>query len=136
MAEAFAFELVSPERLVAKGEAHAVVLPGADGYLTVMARHAPLMSLVKPGVVEAQMANGEKLRMFVRGGFADVSPEGLSVLAEFAVPLAELSAEALDQQIKDAEEDLADADSEQKREKARVALQQLHDAREAVRRAR
>ena len=100
MAEAFAFELVSPERLVAKGEAHAVVLPGADGYLTVMARHAPLMSLVKPGVVEAQMANGEKLRMFVRGGFADVSPEGLSVLAEFAVPLSELSAEALDQLFK------------------------------------
>lgn len=136
MAEPFAFELVSPEKRLLAGEATEVVVPGSDGYFTVMARHAPLMSTVRPGVVDVKMADGATQQLFVRGGFADVSTEGFTLLAEYAVPLAELSQEDLDSQIKDAEEDVADADTDEKREAAATALSQLREARDAIRAAR
>lgn len=132
MAEPFAFELVSPEKRLLAGEATEVVVPGSDGYFTVMARHAPLMSTVRPGVVDVKMADGQLNQLFVRGGFADVSTEGFTLLAEYAVPLAELSQEDLDGQIRNAEEDLADADTDEKREKASLMLNQLREAREAI----
>ncbi|MEZ5871330.1 MAG: F0F1 ATP synthase subunit epsilon [Nitratireductor sp.] len=132
MAQAFTFELVSPEKLVLSGEAMQVVVPGSDGYFTVMANHAPLMSSVRPGVVDVQLADGGLTQIFVRGGFADVSPAGLTLLAEYAVPLKDLAADDLDAQIRNAEEDLADADSDSKREKTALALNQLKEARDAI----
>ena len=96
MAEPFSFELVSPEALVLSGEASEVVVPGTAGYFTVLANHAPFMSTVKPGVVEVQMADGEKSQIFVRGGFADVSPDGLTLLAEQAISLADFDMNELE----------------------------------------
>ncbi|GIL00562.1 MAG: ATP synthase epsilon chain [Alphaproteobacteria bacterium] len=132
MAEPFAFEIVSPERRLLAGEATEVVVPGGDGYFTVMAGHAPVMSTVKPGVVDVKMADGELRQFFVRGGFADVAPSGFTLLAEQAVALADLAAEDIEGHIRNAEEDLADADTDEKRDKARQTLSQLREVRDAL----
>ena len=105
MADSFAFELVSPEALVLSGDASEVIVPGTEGYFTVLANHAPVMSTVKPGVVEVKMADGGSQKIFVRGGFADVSPSGLTLLAEHAVSLEDFNMEDLEQQIRNAQED-------------------------------
>ena len=131
MAEAFAFELVSPEALVLSGDAHEVVVPGNEGYFTVLANHAPFLSSVKPGVVDVVMADGEKSQIFVRGGFADVSPSGFTLLAEQAVALSEFDMAELEQNIQDAREDVNDAEGE-KKAVAQARLAQLEEAREAV----
>lgn len=131
MAQAFAFELVSPEALVLSGEANEVVVPGNEGYFTVLANHAPFMSSVKPGVVDVVMADGTASKIFVRGGFADVSPSGFTLLAEQAVDLKDFDMSDLEQQIQNAKEDVADADGE-KKVAASAVLAQLEEAREAV----
>lgn len=82
MADTFKFELVSPERLLVSAEAVAVVLPGSEGEMTVMAKHAPLMSTLRPGVITVELANGQKQSFIVFGGFADILPDGCTVLAE------------------------------------------------------
>lgn len=87
MSEAFSFELVSPEALVLGGEASEVVVPGTEGYFTVLANHSAFMTTVKPGIVDVKMSDGEAKRIFVRGGFADVSPTGFTLLAEQATML-------------------------------------------------
>ncbi len=135
MAEPFSFELVSPEALVLSGEATEVVVPGTEGYFTVLANHAPLMSTIKPGVVDVKMADGETSQIFVRGGFADVSPSGFTLLAEQAVSLADLDMSDLEAQIKDAREDVADADTDEKKAAAEAALSQLEESLEAVKAA-
>jgi F-type H+-transporting ATPase subunit epsilon len=134
MATAFAFELVSPEALVLSGEASEVVVPGNEGYFTVLANHAPFMSTVKPGVVDVKMADGASSQIFVRGGFADVSPSGFTLLAEQAVDLKEFDMAELETHIKNAKEDIADA-SDEKKPAAEAILAQLEQAREAVRQA-
>ncbi len=136
MAEPLAFELVSPEALVLSGEASEVVVPGTEGYFTVMANHAPLMSTLKPGVVEVKMASGEEKQIFVRGGFADVSPSGFTLLAEQSVMLEELDMKDLDQQIQNASEDVGDADTDEKKAKAQAMLSQLEECRDAINQAR
>ena len=136
MAEPFAFEFVSPEQLILSGEATEVQVPGTDGEFTVMAHHAPVMSTIKPGVVGVKMADGEVSKYFVRGGFADVSPSGLTVLAEQAVNLADLDLADLDQQIQDLREDVADADTDEKRAKAQAALDRLQESKAAIAAAR
>jgi len=103
---AFHFELVSPERLLFSGNVEAVVVPGAEGEFTVLDNHAPVMSVLKPGIVQIGESANKTSRLFVRGGFADVSDKGLTILAEQALPLAELDAAALDAQLKAAEEDV------------------------------
>ena len=82
---AFHFELVSPERLLFSGNVEAVVVPGAEGAFTVLQNHAPVMTVLKPGIVEVDETASKKARLFVRGGFADVSPAGLTILAEQAI---------------------------------------------------
>ncbi|MEM7299562.1 MAG: F0F1 ATP synthase subunit epsilon [Pseudomonadota bacterium] len=132
MADSFTFELVSPERLLLSEDALEVTVPGTEGYFGVFANHAPVMSTLRPGLVEAKLANGEEAKFFVRGGFADVSPKGFTLLAEYAVPASEIDAAAIDQQIKNAQEDVADADDDAKRQKAEERLNQLQEVREAV----
>ena len=75
MAEPLHFDLVSPERLLVSEEVESVVVPGAEGYFTVLARHAPFMSTLKPGLVEVKELSGGTQKIFVRGGFADVTPK-------------------------------------------------------------
>ena len=119
------FELVAPERLLFSGAVAQVIVPGLEGEFTVLPLHAPVLSTLKPGVLTVTALNGESERIFVRGGFAEVNPAGLTVLAEEAIPLAELSADRLAEQLHNAEDDLADAKDEQARQKAQEAVDHL-----------
>jgi len=126
----FHFELVSPDKQMFSGEAESVLVPGSEGDFVVLKDHAPVMASLKPGVIAIEDAAGKHRRIFVRGGFADVSPAGLIVLAETALPEGELDAARLDQEIRDTEEDLADAPDEQKRlwQEKLDRLRELKDA--------
>lgn len=124
MAEMLNFEMVSPERLLLSEEVTSVTVPGTDGDFTVFAAHAPVLSTMRPGVVDVQKASGEE-RIFVRGGFAEVNPAGLIILAEEAIAMADLNKEALAQQIQNAQEDLDDASDDEKKRLAQEALDHL-----------
>ncbi len=126
---AFHFELVSPEKLLFSGQVEQVVVPGAEGEFTMLKDHAPMMSLLRPGVVTVSESAGKSQRLFVRGGFADVSPKGLTILAEEAVPVEQIDAARMDAQIRDAEEDLADAKSDAAKSEAQTKLSQLREAK-------
>jgi F-type H+-transporting ATPase subunit epsilon len=127
----FQFELVSPERLLFAGEVDSVVVPASEGQITVLKDHAPFMSTMKPGVVE--VSDGARTqRLFVRGGFADVSSRGLTILAEQAVPVEELDLAAIDAEIKNAEEDFNDARTDDARRVASEKLSQLHEVKAAL----
>ena len=100
-----AFDLVSPERLLLSAEADMVTVPGTEGYMGVMAGHAPLVSTLRAGMIDVQK-DGTDDRYFIRGGFVEVNAEKIIVLADEAIPMAEFDLAVLDQRIKDAEEDL------------------------------
>jgi F-type H+-transporting ATPase subunit epsilon len=131
MAEPFQFELVSPERELMSEPVDQVVVPGSEGYFTVLKGHAPFMSTMKPGVVDVVNGN-DTLRIFVRGGFADVSPAGLTILAEQAIPLDEVDAEMLAQDIRNTEEDVTDAKDGAARDAAETRLNQLREVQAAL----
>ncbi len=132
MAELFKFELVSPEDLLLSQDVQQVLVPGTEGNFTVMPGHAPVLSTMRPGVIDVTDEAGNEERIYVRGGVAEVNPKGLTVLAEEAVPLAELSSEMLAQQIKNAEEDVADASEDEKRRRAQESLDHLRDLQGAL----
>jgi F-type H+-transporting ATPase subunit epsilon len=124
MADKLNFALVSPERELFHGEVDHVVVPGSEGEFGVSPNHAPVMSVIKPGALKV-INDGAERRIFVNGGFADVTPEGLTVLAEEAVDLADIDPAQLDQQLKDASEDLRDAVGDAQRDVAQRALSRL-----------
>ncbi|MGA3302229.1 MAG: F0F1 ATP synthase subunit epsilon [Methylovirgula sp.] len=128
----FPFELVSPEKLLFTGEVEAVVVPGTEGEFTVLKDHAPIMSGMKPGIVEIDGGASAKKRLFVRGGFADVSPKGLTILAEQAIPLEELNAAQLDADIQNAEEEIAATRDDEIRRRATEKRDQLKELRAAL----
>lgn len=119
------FELVSPARLLFSGEVSAVQIPGSEGEMTILPGHAPVLSTLKAGVVTITKTGGATERMFVRGGFAEVNASGLTVLAETATALVDLDSAAIARQIKDAEEDVADAKTDTARSKASETLDYL-----------
>ncbi len=123
---AFPFELVSPEKLVFSGEVEAVVVPGVEGEFTVLKDHAPTLALLKPGILEFDRSSAQKTRLFVRGGFAQIAPEGLTVLAEQAITLDELDAGKIDADLRNLEEDIADAKSDEARRIATERRDQLN----------
>jgi len=131
MAEHFQFELVSPERLLLSDEVLEVVVPGTDGEFGVLKNHSPFMSTIKPGVLKVRK-DGGWTEFFVRGGFADAGPGGLTVLAERAIAVADIKRSDLDQQIKNAEEDVADAQDDDAKQKAEMHLSQLKDVAQAL----
>lgn len=135
MAELFQFELVSPERQLLSAQVAEVVVPGTEGEFGVLKNHSPFMSTIKPGILKVRKESGDLVEYFVRGGFADVAPSGLTVLAEQAIPVKEISADQIAQQIKNAEEDVADAKDDDARQKANLALSQLKDVAEALKSA-
>jgi F-type H+-transporting ATPase subunit epsilon len=133
MSDPFKFELVSPERLLVSREVEQVVVPGSEGEMTILAHHAPLLTTLKPGLLDIGLpGGGEHQRYFVRGGFAEVSPAGLTVLAETAIDLVELDAAQLAQAVKDAEEDVADATDDALRDRAQTKLDQLRQVQAAL----
>ncbi|PBB92320.1 F0F1 ATP synthase subunit epsilon [Mesorhizobium sp. WSM3864] len=125
MAEAFKFELVSPERLLVSEQVESVVIPGAEGEMTVMAQHAPVMTTIKPGVVTVKAAAGKEERYVVFGGFADILPSGCTLLAESAVAVGDIDRADLARRIQEAREDAADAKDDEARSKAEQFLSQL-----------
>lgn len=125
MADSFKFELVSPERLLVSEDVTEVVVPGTEGEMTVMASHAPVMTSVKPGVVSVKTAAGSEDRYVVFGGFADILPETLTLLAESAVSVADIDREELSQRIQNAQEDVSDAKDDEARNKANEQLAHL-----------
>jgi len=120
----FHFDLVSPEKLLFAGDVGQVDLPGSEGDLGVLAGHAPLVTALRPGIIVVSRAGGD-LRVVVNGGFAEVGPAGLTVLAEMAVPVAEFDQAVLAGEIKDTEEDFADATEGWQRDKLADRLDQL-----------
>lgn len=124
MADKLSFALVSPERELFNGDVDQVVVPGSEGEFGVLPNHAPVMSVIKPGALKV-LNDGAERRIFVNGGFADVTPEGLTVLAEEAIDLEDISAEKIEQDLKAANEDLRDASSDAKRDAAQRAIARL-----------
>src|SRR5467141_3694941 len=122
----FHFDLVAPEQIVFSGEVEHVVVPGTEGEFGVLAGHAPLIAMLRPGVLKILGPNEQ--RILVVGGFAEVSPEGLTVLADRAMPVDEVDPAVIAGEIKDAEEDVADAT----RDRLSTKLEQLRAVREAL----
>lgn len=129
---AFHFELVSPERLLFSGDVESVVVPGAEGDFQVMKNHALTMSTMRPGIVVVEESADKSMRLFVRGGFAEVSDKGLTILAEEALPAEELNGERIAGEIKNAEEDLADAKTEDATRDASERLNRLKELKAAL----
>ena len=124
MADTFHFELVSPERLLFSGDVTQVDAPGSEGDFGVLAGHAPLVAMLRPGVLKI-FEGGKEERIVVFGGFAEVSPAGMTVLADEAVRASDLDTAKLAAAIKDAEEDAADSKDDAARDKIRRRIEQL-----------
>jgi F-type H+-transporting ATPase subunit epsilon len=131
MAAPFKFELVSPEKLLFSGEVEQVLVPGAEGDMTIMAKHAPLITTLRPGVLEIDFPDGKRQRFFARRGFAEVNPAGLTILAERAIDLDDLDPEQLTQDITNAEEDVADLSGDAK-DRAQMTLEHLRQVQAAL----
>jgi F-type H+-transporting ATPase subunit epsilon len=104
-----AFQLVAPERLLASVEVDMVVVPGAEGDFGVLPQHSLFMSVLRPGVIETYQGTQVSERIFVGGGFAEVNERGCTVLAEEAMPVAEIDAERARRRLSDAQDDLREA---------------------------
>ncbi|MGR0183469.1 F0F1 ATP synthase subunit epsilon [Azospirillum aestuarii] len=118
MADKVEFELVSPEKLLTSQPVDMVVVPGSEGDFGVLAGHSPMISTVRPGVIDVYEADRVVDRVFVAGGFAEVTETRCTVLAEEAIAVSEIDRAKVEQQIRDLGEDLEDAKSDD--EKARV----------------
>jgi F-type H+-transporting ATPase subunit epsilon len=114
------FELVAPERVLARDEVDMVVIPGAEGDFGVLPEHAPLLSLIRPGVISIYDGDKVSRRIFVAGGFAEVNPVSCIVLAEQAEPVEEIGLDRARQILKDAQEDLTDASNPSEHERQRL----------------
>ena len=123
---AFQFELVSPEKLLFSGEVEAVTAPGTEGEFTVLKDHAAFLTTLRPGRVAINGGDADE-DLYVRGGFADVSPDGFTILADFAIPMSEVDAAVLDKDIELAEAAIEDALGDETR---RVATEQRDHLRE------
>lgn len=107
MAEKVQFELVSPEKLLLSVAVEMVVVPGVEGYFGVLPGHALFISAVRPGVIDVYDAGQVTERIFVTGGFAEVTPERCTVLADEAVPVASIDRGAAESALKSAEAEMA-----------------------------
>jgi F-type H+-transporting ATPase subunit epsilon len=133
MTDKIPFDIVSPERLLLSDEADMVTVPGTDGDFGVLAGHMPLISTLRPGVIDIRggVASGDS-RFFVLGGFAEASPVKLTILAEEAIPMSSIDAAALEQRIRNTEEDLGFANTEADRAWVAEQLDHLRQLRAAL----
>lgn len=132
MAEKIAFELVSPDRLLVSEAVDMVVIPGTEGDFGVLHGHQPLVALVRPGILEIENEGAATRRIFVSGGFAEVTNDRCAVLTEDAVPVEDLKRPDLEQRIKDAEEALAATGSDADRTLIEARLTTLRDLAQAA----
>ena len=126
------FELVSPARLLFSGDVTSVIIPGTEGEMTILPQHAPVLSTLRPGIVTVAKDGGAQEKIFVRGGFAEVNAKGLTVLAETAIPMAELDAGVMSAQIKTAEEEVAAAKDDEGKRKAMENVEHLKGLQAAM----
>jgi F-type H+-transporting ATPase subunit epsilon len=124
-------EFVSPESVLFSGDVDQVDLPGAEGDMGILAGHAPLVTTLRPGVVTI-FRGGAREAVVVTGGFAEVGPGGLTVLADRAMAREDFDTATLATEIKDTEEDVADATSETQRDKLARHLDQLKTLQAAL----
>ena len=131
MADKLHFDLVSPERRLFAGEVDMVVVPGEDGDFGVLPKHAPFMSVIRSGAIIVT-TDGVAERPFIHGVFAEVTPAGLTILAEEAIPVSEIDVAALERDLKDAQEDLSVAKSDMEAEQAQGRIDRLEAMRTTV----
>ena len=117
-------EFVSPESVLFSGDVDQVDLPGAEGDMGILAGHAPLVTTLRPGIVTIYRG-GAREAVVLTGGFAEVGPAGLTVLADRAVAREDFDTATLASEIKDTEEDVADSTNEARRDKLARHLEQL-----------
>jgi F-type H+-transporting ATPase subunit epsilon len=125
MANSFKFDLVSPERLLVSEDVISVVVPGAEGEMTVMADHSPVMTTVNPGVVTVQTVSGETQRFVVFGGFADIVGDACTLLAESAVDMKSIDRADIQHRIEAAKSDLDGISDDGERTRLETFLAQL-----------
>lgn len=118
------FEFVSPESVLFSGDVDQVDLPGSEGDMGILPGHAPLVTTLRPGIVTI-FRGGQREPVVVIGGFAEVSPTGLTVLADKAVARADFDVALLADEIKDAEEDVTDSQDDAQRDRLARHLEQL-----------
>ena len=131
MMAALHFDLVSPEKLLFSGDVNQVDVPGAEGDFGVLAGHAPMMATLRPGIMTIHR-DGGPLRVVVLGGFAEVNPEGLTILADTAAPLDDFDRNVLTATIKTTEGDVTAAADPAQRDKLAHKLEQLKTLQAAV----
>ena len=128
MADSVFFELVSPEKLLESGEVAMVVVPGTEGDFAVMPGLAPVVSTLRPGVIEVYRTEGSAPeKIFIHGGFADAAVDRLTVLADDAVHVEHLTRESIDARVAKVREEIAAAQSDESRLQHESALEQLMD---------
>ncbi|WP_407526612.1 ATP synthase F1 subunit epsilon [Methylobacterium oryzisoli] len=128
----FQFDLVGPERVLYSGPVDAVQLPGSEGEMTVLPGHAPVLTTLKTGVLVITEGPQHGKRVLVRGGFAEINATALTVIAERASPIEELTPEIIDREIA-AAETLRDAtDDLDKRQEIDASIAQLRESKEAL----
>ncbi len=115
MADKVEFELVSPDRLLMSVEADAVAMPGMEGDFGVLPGHAPLITALRAGVIEVEGAGDNPDRIYIAGGFAEIAADRLVVLAEEAVPVADMDRADLEQRVQEANEEVAAAEEGEQR---------------------
>ena len=124
MADTFKFELVSPERILMSEDVEQVMLPGGDGDFTVLRGHAPVISTLRAGVLDVMAPGGRRL-VFVKGGFAEVEPDRLTILAEKAYELSDFGPDKVAAELEAAEADLIAARDDASRLRAHTLIDRL-----------
>lgn len=125
----FKFELVSPERILFSGEVASVIVPSVEGEMTILAGHAPLVAVLKPGIVMLQTDANNGKEFYVSGGIAEVNAESLTILAEQARFIEDVNLSVLDQEIVTAETRLAGSQDEAEQKRLAEQLVQLREFR-------
>jgi F-type H+-transporting ATPase subunit epsilon len=126
----FHFDLVSPEQLVFSGEVEHVVVPGSEGEFGVLAGHAPMVAMLRPGILK--ILGPDEQRILVMGGFAEVTAQALTVLADRAVPVQEVEPDAIAGEIQETEDALAAAKDDRARDRLATKLDQLRAVQAAL----
>ncbi len=132
MAEALKLELVSPEKELVSRQVKAVQVPGLEGAFEVLPGHAPVLSILRPGVLGITEVSGTETKFFVRGGYVEVAGDEMSVLAEYAIPVEQLNPAQIEQEIRWAQEDLEDARNDEERRKLQERLDFLQALADAL----
>lgn len=122
MTDTIEFELVAPERLLVSESVDMVVVPGSEGDFGVLRGHAPTVSAIRPGVIAVYDGGSVTAHFFVDGGFAEVTAERCTVLADAALPLGEIDREAIERTLPDLRDEVAAARDEAEKDGAEKKL--------------